>query len=74
MADDPTIPQARDAVDAAGGLWTQATIARALGVTEQAVGHRVQRGTLPPPTFMLGKSRVWLGAQLPPDITDRIGS
>ena len=56
------------AVRAAGGLWTAHDIAEAAGCTEQAIQDRLKRGTLPPPAMELGRLRVWLGAQLTPEL------
>lgn len=58
----------KKAVRAAGGLWTAHDIAGAAGCTEQAIYDRLKRGTLPPPAMELGRLRVWLGAQLSPEL------
>jgi hypothetical protein len=55
------IKQAREAIEAAGGLVTPSDVAREFGVSDQAIAQRVLRGAFPEPVAVLGRMRVYLG-------------
>ena len=72
MNDQTAVKLAKQATRRAGGLWGVADIAEAIGSSEQAVQDRLRRGTLPEPTFIVGRNtRVWLARSLPAEVRRR---
>lgn len=66
MTEDAKTARARKAIAAAGGLVTPKEIAEEWGVTEQAIGGRIARGTFPEPVKVAGRVRLYLRSQLEP--------
>lgn len=63
---DARVALALAAIEDAGGLIGVRELAELWGISEQAVGRRAARGTLPPPVKTVGRVRVWLRAQIEP--------
>jgi predicted DNA-binding transcriptional regulator AlpA len=61
---DDVIKQAREAIEAAGGLVTPSDVAREFGMSEQAIAQRIMRGAFPEPVAVLGRVRVYLGEEV----------
>jgi hypothetical protein len=58
------IRAAVSAIEAAGGLATPRELAEEWGVSEQALGERIARGTFPAPVKVAGRVRLYLRDQV----------
>ncbi len=62
----PSVDDAVEAIEHAGGLATPREIAAEWGISEQAIAERLRRDTFPEPVKVAGRVRLYLRDQVAP--------
>ena len=52
------------AIQAAGGLWTMAQVAKAIDRSRMTIWHMAQRDDFPPPVCVVGPNALWAGEDI----------